>query len=64
MSRQYVWILSSVIIKQDEHEKHNTSWHISQYEFGMRGAPHLTQIVEPMAKYVLKDLLCLETEEN
>jgi hypothetical protein len=28
--------------------KHNTSWQISQYQYGTRVAPHRTQIVEPI----------------
>ena len=29
--------------------KYNTSWQTSQYEWGIRVAPHLTQTVEPIA---------------
>jgi hypothetical protein len=29
--------------------KRNTSWQTSQYEWGIRVAPHLTQTVEPIA---------------
>lgn len=44
-------LLGSEFIEQNEHAKHNTSLHKLQYECGMRFAPQLTQIVEPIIGY-------------
>jgi hypothetical protein len=51
-------------MEQDEHVKRTTSSHASQYEWGIRIAPHLTQLVEPTAGYQLLDLLYFQNEQN
>jgi hypothetical protein len=51
-------------MEQDEHVKHVTSSHTSQYKWGTSVVPHLTQLVEPITAYQLPVLLCFENEQN
>ncbi len=56
--------MNSFVLEQDEHVKHTTSSHTSQYKWGTRVAPHLTQLVELITAYQPLVLLCFGNEQN